>query len=57
LYDLELDPGETTDRAAAEPAVLARLAALAQTGREELGDTLTKTTGKGERAPAAVTWR
>ena len=56
LYDLEKDPGETKDLAAAEPATLQRLSALAQASREELGDTLTKTKGTGQRGPAAVTW-
>ena len=56
LYDLEKDPGETTDVAAEEPAELQRLSAFAQAARRELGDTLTKTQGKGQRAPATVTW-
>ena len=56
LYNLEKDPGETNDVAAAEPATLQRLSALAQAARGELGDTLTKTLGKGQRAPATVTW-
>lgn len=56
LYDLEKDPGETKDAAAAEPAVVQQLTALAQAARDELGDTLTKTKGQGQRAPAAVTW-
>ena len=56
LYNLEKDPGETKDLAATEPAALQQLSAMAQAAREELGDTLTKTRGKGQRAPAAVTW-
>ncbi len=56
LYDLEQDPGETKDLAAAQPEVVQKLSALAQATREELGDTLTKTTGTGQRAPAAVVW-
>jgi arylsulfatase len=56
LYNLEKDPGETKDLAATEPAALQQLSALAQAAREELGDTLTKTKGKGQRTPAAVTW-
>ena len=56
LYDLEKDPGETQNQAATEPAVLQQLSALAEATRGELGDTLTKTKGKGQRRPAAVTW-
>ncbi|MES2707329.1 MAG: sulfatase [Verrucomicrobiota bacterium] len=57
LYNLENDPSETTDRAAAEPEVLARLLALADQSRADLGDTLTsKTPGPGTRPSAQVTW-
>lgn len=38
LYNLETDLGETTDLAARHPAVVARLAALAEKARAELGD-------------------
>ena len=38
LYDLDADPGETHDVAAEHPDVVARLDALIETGREELGD-------------------
>ena len=56
LYDLDKDPGETKDLAAAEPATVRQLSALAQAAREELGDTLTKTKGKGQRGAADVAW-
>ncbi|MBK8095583.1 MAG: sulfatase [Planctomycetes bacterium] len=49
LFDLRADPGETADVAAAHPDVVARLQKLAQSSREELGDALTKTRGKGVR--------
>jgi arylsulfatase A-like enzyme len=51
LYDLVADIGETTDVAAAHPDVVARLMALAEKAREDLGDSLTKRTGRGVREP------
>jgi arylsulfatase A-like enzyme len=56
LYNLEQDPGETRNQTSAEPAVLARLSALAQAAREELGDALTQSRGRGQRPPALVDW-
>ena len=38
LYDLENDIGETTNVAAANPAVVQRLEALAELARQDLGD-------------------
>jgi hypothetical protein len=35
LYDLEADPGETTDRAADEPDVVARLEEILASSRSE----------------------
>ncbi len=49
LYDLETDIGETTNVAAQHPEVVQRLVALAEAARVELGDSLTKTVGKGVR--------
>lgn len=49
LYDLETDIGETTNVAAQHPEVVQRLLALAEAARVELGDSLTKTPGKGVR--------
>ena len=49
LFDLKNDPGETKNVAAAHPEVVARLQADGQTFREDLGDTLIETKGKGLR--------
>lgn len=49
LFDLREDPGETTDVAAANPEVVARLQRLADLARADLGDKLTKTKGTGIR--------
>ncbi len=54
LYDLVADVGETTDVAAAHPDVVARLQALAEKAREDLGDSLTNRTGRGVREPGRV---
>lgn len=49
LYDLENDVGETKDVAAAHPEIVTRLLAFAEKMRADLGDTLTKRTGRGVR--------
>jgi len=51
LYDMTADPGETRDVAAAHPEVIARLTALAEQARADLGDALTGATGSGNREP------
>ncbi len=51
LYDLVADIGEATDVAAAHADVVARLLALAEKARADLGDSLTKRTGRGVREP------
>ena len=51
LYDLVNDISETTDVAAQHPDVVKRLEAEAERARQELGDALTKRTGKGTREP------
>jgi arylsulfatase A-like enzyme len=53
LFNLEADVGETTNVAAAHPEVVTRMTALADGARADLGDSATKTPGKGVR-PAAV---
>ncbi len=54
LYNLEMDPGETRDVAAQNPAVVNRLLALAGQCRDDLGDTLVKREGKGVRPVGMV---
>ncbi len=51
LFDLEADPGETTDLAKKHPNVVRRLLGLADQMREDLGDRLTGIKGKGVREP------
>ena len=53
LFDLETDPGETSDVSAGHPAVVEELLALAETFRAELGDSLQKRDGRGNR-PAGL---
>ncbi|MAD33938.1 MAG: arylsulfatase [Planctomycetes bacterium] len=55
LFDLDNDPGETTDVASKHPAVVARLQALADAARDDLGDKLTKAKGRGVRPAAKLT--
>ena len=54
LYDLEVDVGETKDVAAAHPDVLARLHALLDRARADLGDGVTGTEGTGRRSVGRV---
>jgi arylsulfatase A len=49
LFDLEKDPGETTNVADQHPDVVERLKKLAEKAREDLGDSATKQKGKGVR--------
>jgi arylsulfatase A-like enzyme len=51
LYDLVADVGETADVSSAHPDVAARLQAAVEKAREDLGDSLTKRTGRGLREP------
>lgn len=53
LYHLGNDLSEQSNVASMNPQVLEQLLKLAERGREELGDSLTKTTGKGLR-PAGM---
>lgn len=54
LFDLREDPGEAADVAAAHPDVVARLQALADAARADLGDTLTGAKGRGVREPGRL---
>ena len=54
LYDLETDPGETTDVKARYPQVMERLLAMGDAARADLGDALTKQEGTGRRAPGRL---
>jgi arylsulfatase A-like enzyme len=54
LFDLESDPGETQNVAAAHPDVVQRLQQLAEVARDDLGETATKRTGKNVRAPGRL---
>lgn len=54
LYDLESDISEATNLAGQQPDTVKRLEALAEQAREELGDSLTKRTGKGVREPGRI---
>jgi arylsulfatase len=54
LYDLAGDVGETNDLAADHPAEVRRLLAFAEKCRSELGDSLTKRTGAGNREPGQL---
>ena len=54
LFDLQNDPGETTDVLAAQPAVVAQLETFAEKIRVDLGDALTKREGKNLREPDRI---
>ncbi|MEW4526752.1 sulfatase [Maioricimonas sp. JC845] len=54
LFNLREDIGETTDVKDQHPEVVARLKALAEKAREELGDSATKQKGSGFRPPARI---
>ena len=54
LFDVEADPGETTDLAAQHPDVVARIEKLADAMRADLGDSATKQKGSGRREPGRL---
>jgi arylsulfatase A len=54
LFNLKTDPAEQTDVASKNPNVAARLLAMAEKATADLGDSLTKRTGRGERKPGRV---
>jgi choline-sulfatase len=49
LFDLEADAAESTNVAARHPEIVTRLLAVAERARDDLGDSLTKRTGKNVR--------
>lgn len=51
LFDLETDPGELNNVAAAHPDIVERLSKLAIVVREDIGDSLTQVEGRGLRKP------
>jgi arylsulfatase A len=54
LYDLEADPGESTDLAGKQPDVVIELRRHAESARHELGDSVTGTTGQARRVVGEV---
>jgi arylsulfatase A-like enzyme len=55
LYNLDTDPGEQQNVATAHPDIVARLTALSESARRDLGDSLLNVTGDGLRAPGVDT--
>src|SRR5262249_44735843 len=54
LYHISQDPGETKNVADANPEVVKKLLALAEKAREDMGDSLTRRTGKNVREPGRL---
>jgi len=54
LFDLERDPGESTNVAGANPNVVRSLMVFVERAREDLGDSLTKRAGKNVRPPGRL---
>ena len=54
LYDLQADIGEQHDLAGQRPEIVARLEALAEGARDDLGDRLTDRTGRNVRPPGRI---
>lgn len=54
LFDLQTDPGETTNLADKHPEIVAKIQALADTMRKELGDSATGQKGVGRRPPGRL---
>ena len=54
LFDLDADPAETTNVAERQPDVVARLMDAVERARDDLGDSLTKRTGKNVRTPGTI---
>ena len=51
LYDLDIDAGETANIAVGHPDIVETMQRLGATAREDLGDVLTGTQGRGVRPP------
>jgi arylsulfatase len=54
LYDLIADVGESKNVAAENPEVVKRLLGYAERARDDMGDSLTKRMGKGNREPGRL---
>ena len=54
LYDIIVDPGETTDVKEAHADVVARMLELVESARADLGDSLTDRQGAGAREPGRI---
>ena len=54
LFDLDKDPGESTNVAGANPNVVKSLMVFVERAREDLGDALTKRAGKHVRPPGRM---
>jgi len=54
LYDLHADIGETTDVSGVYPSIGARLQAMIERCREDLGDAITGVPGKNRRPPGSA---
>ena len=54
LFDLQNDPSETNNIAGTQPEISTRLLTFAEKTRAELGDSLEKRTGSGNREPSRL---
>lgn len=54
LYDIRIDPGETTDVKHAHPEVVSRMLELVEAARADLGDGLVGRQGAGQRDPGRL---
>jgi arylsulfatase len=54
LFDLKADPSESKNIVSEHPDVVARLEAIADRAREDLGDSLRKQQGKNIRPPGRL---
>ena len=57
LFDLEIDPGESTNLADRHPDVVKTLMEFAERARDDLGDSLTKRAGKNVRQAGSIAAR